>query len=741
MSETPSYKRIIEERLSHEIFSNDYLVKDSATEGTTRILISEFIDLVLADSPTEEDLAKILNDLAPEFSTQYSYTSGNIVTYQEQLYEFTASKPAGNWDSSKVTQKSVSQLIADVKSTLGTRISNESTARANADTALGGRIDDEAYYRSMSDIVLSEDIAEPYNTTKNYVVGDIVSHNLYIYRCTGATTGTWDASKWEQVTVDELFDDLNFSADAISYDNETSGLEAENVQDAIGETITKLSAVGSASGEIATFTDGSDLSMPKLEVAIEPVQDLHGYDAPWVGGAGKNKLQVTAITQTINGVTFTVNSDGTVNLSGTATGTFVFPLISGTLSFSSDTIITGGYAEASASKVALRINGSNLVPSEGYTISANTNITEIAIRVNSGFNTNGVKLYPMIRLATVSDATFAPYSNICPIIGWDECNVNRAKVYQICEPSDSTEVTANGVTMTYLGKGKYRVKGTLTANEYTSLNLPIVPFTIYGGEDCYIKLNNSVGSGAVSIIFKNNTSQVDAWGLYPSNRSGSYVGMRNKYTNNITIEIISLGYGTNFDFTFKVEILSNSTANLSTYNISFGSAGTVYGGSLDVVSGELVVDRASVTVDENSNVISGSGGLPFRIDLLTGAKASSSASALTGVKCNFLKEVTQSSSWGVDGTFSRVTTDAKIVYFKVNSEITTTQQLKTFLQSNNLQFVYELATPLTIQLSPTVVKSLRGMNNVFADSGAILDAEYIRDLTAIINYILEQLNA
>ena len=166
----------------------------------------------------------------------------------------------------------------------------------------------------------------------------------------------------------------------------------------------------------------------------------------------------------------------------------------------------------------------------------------------------------------------------------------------------------------------------------------------------------------------------------------------------------------------------------TTYNIQFRDGDnplTVYGGSLDVVSGELTVDRVSVTVDENSNINSVSGGFPFGINLLTGAKASSSESALTGVKCNLLKEVTQSSSWGVNGTFSRVISPVENVYFKVNSEITTIQQLKTFLQSNNLQFVYELATPLTIQLTPTVVKSLRGMNNVFADSGNILDLSYL----------------
>ena len=173
-----------------------------------------------------------------------------------------------------------------------------------------------------------------------------------------------------------------------------------------------------------------------------------------------------------------------------------------------------------------------------------------------------------------------------------------------------------------------------------------------------------------------------------------------------------------------VTVADDAESPTTSHEYTIDLDGTRYGGPLDVVSGVLTVDRASITVDENSNIILGSGGLPFRIDLLTGAKASSSASALTGVKCNFLKEVTQSSSWGVDGTFSRVTTSANIVYFKVNSEITTTQQLKTFLQSNNLQFVYELATPQTIQLTPTQVKSLLGSNNVWADTGEIEELEY-----------------
>ena len=78
---------------------------------------------------------------------------------------------------------------------------------------------------------------------------------------------------------------------------------------------------------IATFEDrtGGNI-LENLNIAIEPVQDLHGYDSPWVGGAGKNKLNVTGTTQTISGVTYTVNSDGSVKANGTASANAVFYL-------------------------------------------------------------------------------------------------------------------------------------------------------------------------------------------------------------------------------------------------------------------------------------------------------------------------------------------------------------------------------------------------------------------------------
>ena len=48
-----------------------------------------------------------------------------------------------------------------------------------------------------------------YDSTETYAVGDMVIHNSKIYRCTATTTGDFDDTKWEEVSVKELIDELD----------------------------------------------------------------------------------------------------------------------------------------------------------------------------------------------------------------------------------------------------------------------------------------------------------------------------------------------------------------------------------------------------------------------------------------------------------------------------------------------------------------------------------------------------
>ena len=178
---------------------------------------------------------------------------------------------------------------------------------------------------------------------------------------------------------------------------------------------------------IASFSDGEEMPMPSLKVAIEPQQDLHGYDVPWVGGAGKNKLQVTATTQTVKGITYTVNDDGTIKASGTPqeqanilvgyislkVGTYIISGVPSAPSFQTFQM----YIIANGNKYA-NLDGTQFIVSEDGQF-------PVYITVYGALS-QPIEFKPMIRLASVQDATFAPYSNICPISGWDEVDVTVA---------------------------------------------------------------------------------------------------------------------------------------------------------------------------------------------------------------------------------------------------------------------------------------------------------------------------
>lgn len=241
---------------------------------------------------------------------------------------------------------------------------------------------------------------EPYDSTKTYMSGDLAIHNEVIYECnTDNTTGTWDDSKWDSTNL----------AEQIAKAKQSGGGE-----------VTK-----EASGNPIEITDGSSAPLVKCSTSITGSQNLHGYDKPWVGGAGKNKLEVTATSATVSGVTFTVNDDGTIVANGTAASHIIWTFGSvSSLSDGTNYILSGISGGATATyRIDIRTStaGVEQVLTDGeVTFTKNSSMAVITIRVESGYTMNNVKFYPMIRLSTVTDPTFEPYSNICPITAYTE---------------------------------------------------------------------------------------------------------------------------------------------------------------------------------------------------------------------------------------------------------------------------------------------------------------------------------
>lgn len=215
-----------------------------------------------------------------------------------------------------------------------------------------------------------------------------------------------------------------------------------------------LQGAKTATGNPITLTDAAPVNAVNLSMGLEPSQDLHGYDHPWVGGAGKNKFIIPnlATLKALNtegtwndnvynlyGISFTINTDNDGNVTslkvnGTSndwSSLFFTPTERKTLDnygliVGSSYVFTNGLA-SDVSEIELIINGANTniyASASGRTFTVDSIDTYYYnLRVRPNTTINNVLVYPMIRLATDTDSTFAPYTNICPISGYDETSV------------------------------------------------------------------------------------------------------------------------------------------------------------------------------------------------------------------------------------------------------------------------------------------------------------------------------
>ena len=414
-------------------------------------------------------------------------------------------------------------------------------------------------------------------------------------------------SQTDPVDVRDL--NTNFdNIDAIMHTNETNidALDnrmtiAESDIDDLQEATEHLSdgdTVYPYASEIE-IEDALGVNAKDVKVKIDPVQDLHGYDKPWAGGSGKNILPITLAnlvtsntTGTWNGkvytkasgTVFTVRTDDDNNVTSidcTTVGnggdiTLNFTLDAGTY------ILSSGFTEYYGMNDTLLFDSSNNViargnaqsPGQTFTLSAQDNLKWV-FRI-----TNSTKICtPMIRLSTVSDATFEPYSNICPISGWNECEI---------EVTDGEETT-------------------------------------------------------------------------------------------------------------KI------------YTIQLGD--TIYGGTIDATTGAMTVTHGIREFD-GSEVWIKSSTTDYDVYMQTIGSSDLSKPFLTN------EFYYANSNYGL-GCARRGSSNEQIRVYFANYNTTTVEDFKTYLASNNLQVVYELATPFTIDLTPQQIQLLEGYNLISANTGDI----------------------
>lgn len=203
------------------------------------------------------------------------------------------------------------------------------------------------------------------------------------------------------------------------------------------------------SGSVVAFNTGRSVPIQRLKTAINPVQDLHGQDAPYPPGGGKNLFDATQIPTSHNGITATISSDGTITLNGTATAGNAYFSVTGI-----NEISTNGFAWSAFNPVAE--SGVHLVlrDSQG-TYFGDSGLNEInktvampsyndcnnlTIYVTAGTQLTNFVIRPMLEKGS-TPSSYAPYSNICSITGWTESKITLAHTSDPDDPDKEVVTT------------------------------------------------------------------------------------------------------------------------------------------------------------------------------------------------------------------------------------------------------------------------------------------------------------
>lgn len=173
----------------------------------------------------------------------------------------------------------------------------------------------------------------------------------------------------------------------------------------------------------------------------------------------------------------------------------------------------------------------------------------------------------------------------------------------------------------------------------------------------------------------------------------------------------------------------DTPSETNTATISFGAAGTVYGGEVNFTTGELTVTHG--IVDLGSLTWSYSG-VVFASSQITNYLAPSNdliCSCYPTVSYNVTSANMPDESLKSYGAIGN-----NIIYIKD----TTYTDAATFRSAmSGVQLVYRLATPQSYQLTPTQLRALVGPNRLTSSTGEVTEVEYITNET--IAWLLDQI--
>lgn len=511
--------------------------------------------------------------------------------------------------------------------------------------------------------------------------------------------------------------------------------------------------------DIITIEDAINKAAKDLKVKVDAVQDLHGYTKPWVGGAGKNKLTFTlAGLKTLNtegtwsgnvysykNITVTVQTDSadnvlSIKINGTSSGSFWFTLCTLSLGVSSwklNGTPTGGTSSISYIRVGKGADNSFFAScldgeDKSIAISEADNYTFV-IAVQNAAAHNNLVYTPMLRDPSAS-ATYESPTNICPITGHSEANLTGAGK-NVCPRFPNTG-SVSGVDYTTNADGSVTGVGTSTgqvafyAVQQVPHLLPAGNYILSAGNEASVNLRIVVSikrqSGIVYYYEATSNADVPFTILDTDQFQNVYIRTNG---GNTAIN------GTLYPMIRRAEFTDNSYEPYMGEVYTIDLNGTRYRGTLDVTSGVLTVKGGEGTINGTEPVYDMVTTDTYKYFTIN--KAFNDGIAWDeNVISNMIANNTQQ-PLPLTGPRFQLDGNKKVRIYLPLSDSSTTEDYKTLFQATNFKFIYNLATPQTIQLTAEEVTLLWAYNTLFADTG---DISLRYDASGVLRIAFEKLD-
>lgn len=292
--------------------------------------------------------------------------------------------------------------------------------------------------------------------------------NVYNITTTGTTTADFVEGAGKPIDVGDNVGICEPTSGVYKFDLlagfiDTSGFQTKNLSQAIAGASTVEGALSAINTEVGTKQDVLTFDQTPTDQSQNPVKSDGIYDA-FVGAYGyvdaglgwscKNLLKIINSGREVNGITYTVNEDGTVKLNGTASAASIFTLNKFTgaelKEYGQDLWMSGGKDTSTFLTLATedwaytkddKGNGVEIK------ISQLTDATEYfaIIQVASGTTLSNYIMSPMIRLASVLDPSFKKYHD--PVDKVLEGKANASDLIQEAQTARGVEaILAEGIT-------------------------------------------------------------------------------------------------------------------------------------------------------------------------------------------------------------------------------------------------------------------------------------------------------